>query len=114
MTLPVSSWLRLALSLAVVISLVHGFRTQILRTGTFALRAVELDGVHGWSLYTAKGVIRDASLLSSSFVRPWLTVLNFSVGRFGRRSIILVPDAVDAEALRRLRVRVLTASRGLQ
>ena len=109
MALPICVWLRLVLGLGVVIGLVHGFRSQVLRKGAFALRAVELDGVNGWSLYTAKGVARDASLLPSSFVRPWLTVLNFSVGRFGRRSVILLPDAVDGEILRRLRVRVRTA-----
>jgi hypothetical protein len=51
-------------------------------------------------------VIENASLRPSSFIRPWLMVLNFSVGRFGSRSMILSPDAVDRDSLRRLRVQL--------
>ena len=84
MAMPLTLPWRLALGLLVVISLVHGLRTQVLRSGAFALRAAELDPDGGWWLYTAKGAIQSASLRRSSFVRPRLTVLNFSVGRFGR------------------------------
>ncbi len=109
--LPLAMPWRLVLSLLVVISLVHGLRSQVLRSGRFALRAAELGADGSWLLYTAKGAIQSASLSRSSFVRPRLTVLNFSTGRFGRSSMILLPDAVDGETLRRLRVRLRTLPR---
>ena len=104
--LPVAVPLRLALGLLVVISLVYAFNAHVLRRGRSALTAVELDSVAGWSLYTSEGVVKNASLHPSSFIRPWLMVLNFSVGRFGSRSMILSPDAVDRDSLRRLRVQL--------
>ncbi len=104
--LPVAVPLRLALGLLVVVSLVYGFKAHVLRRGGSALAAVELDSVAGWSLYTSEGVVKNASLHPSSFIRPWLMVLNFSVGRFRSRTMILSPDAVDGDSLRRLRVQL--------
>ena len=41
----------------------------------------------------------------SSFVMPYLTVLNLKIGkRCTDRSIVITPDRVDEEAFRRLRV----------
>lgn len=104
--LPLVVPLRLALGLFVASSLVYSIKTRVLRKGDSAIKAVKLDPVTGWSLYTARGVIEQVSLHPSSFIRPWLMVLNFSVGRFDSRSLILFPDALDGETLRRLRVQL--------
>ncbi len=104
--LPLVVPLNLVLGLVVIISLVYNIKTRVLRTGDSALKAVALDPVEGWSLYMATGVVERATLHPSSFVRPWLIVLNFSVRRFDRRSLILFSDSLDRETLRRLRVQL--------
>lgn len=59
------------------------------------------------SFQTRRGEWRAGRLLGSSFVSPQLTVLNLrSEDRFLARHIIIVPDSVDAEDFRRLRVRL--------
>jgi toxin CptA len=47
----------------------------------------------------------EAKVLDSSFVHPWITILNLRLagGRWSR-NVILLPECVDAEAFRRLRV----------
>ena len=61
----------------------------------------------GWSLRTADGCDRPARLLES-YVHPRLLILNFRLGRFARRSLLVLPDSADASEIRRIRVRLLT------
>ena len=58
-----------------------------------------------WWLTTVSGQTFAAELLPAAFVHPLFTVLSF---RGGRRhySVILMPDVVDADMFRRLRVRL--------
>jgi toxin CptA len=63
-----------------------------------------------WSVEEASGRRADAELLGNSLVHPWLIVLNFKLAQGGRRTRILLGDELNAESLRRLRVR-LGASR---
>ena len=51
------------------------------------------------------GTWREARILGSSFVAPWLTVLNLRVeGLRLARHVVILPDNVDADTFRRLRV----------
>lgn len=51
------------------------------------------------------GLVSMVSILPSSFVAAYLTVLNLKTGTSRwRRNLLLAPDRVDAEAFRRLRV----------
>ncbi|HET7798089.1 MAG TPA: hypothetical protein VFK72_09410, partial [Nevskia sp.] len=59
-------------------------------------------------LETARGTKRDAELLPSSLVNGRVLVLNFRLADGSRRSRALFGDEVDADALRRLRARLLT------
>ena len=64
---------------------------------------------HGdWRLVTADGMEQGADLLGDSYVHPWLVVLNFSLPRRGRASVVLFPDSLHADDFRRLRVRLRT------
>ena len=65
---------------------------------------VRADG--SWELGLRDGRAESARLLDSSFVHPWLVVLNFAVGRWRRRHVLLPADSVNADTLRRLRVRL--------
>jgi toxin CptA len=60
----------------------------------------------GKLLVTRKnGLVSSTSVLPSSFVAAYLTVLNLKInGSRWRRNLLLTPDRVDAEAFRRLRV----------
>jgi hypothetical protein len=61
------------------------------------------DPVGGWSLGTVRGGEMEARLRHDAFVHPSLIVLNFSLGRWRRRSVVLLPDSLPADELRRLR-----------
>ena len=112
--LPIEPMLQLAMGLLVSINLAHALRTHALRTNSYAIRSAEWDAEGEWILFMASGEKVSAQLKGSSYVQPWLVVLNFSIGRFLSRSLILLPDAVDPELLRRLRVRLrLEASKRL-
>lgn len=54
---------------------------------------------------TRDGSFKEASLLGSSMVTPWLIVLNFSSDkRWLARHVVIFPDSADEETLRKLRV----------
>lgn len=53
------------------------------------------------------GTIQDTELtLKQSFVHPRLVVLNFAAGRWRTNSVVILPDALDRDTFRRLRVRL--------
>jgi len=104
--LPIEHWLQLIVVFAAAASLIQGLRTHVLRSSSAAIRSAEWNSEGEWVLFTTNGDELAAQLRASSYVQPWFIVLNFSVSRFGRRSLILLPDAVDPELLRRLRVRL--------
>lgn len=49
-----------------------------------------------------------AARLVSSYVHPSLTVLHFATGRLACRSVVVLADSADPEAIRRLRVHLVT------
>jgi hypothetical protein len=57
-----------------------------------------------WRLTERGGATRTGRLRWDSYVHPWLTVLNFTGAR--RCSVVLLPDSLDPETFRRLRVRL--------
>ncbi len=106
LSLPLAPWAQLAAISAVLASLVWAVRVHLLRAGGSAIASVEWDSEGNWRLFTADGGEWAAQLKASSYQQPWLVVLNFSTGRFGRRTLVVLPDAVDPGLLRRLRVRL--------
>ncbi len=58
-------------------------------------------------LQTRRGEWREGALLGSSFVSPYLTVLIVRTeGKLFARHVVIMPDSLDAEDFRRLRVRL--------
>jgi len=104
--LPLELWMQLFISLVVIISLIQALRTHILRANGSTIKSAEWDSEGEWRLFTVNGDELAAQLKASSYVQPWFIVLNFSINRFGRRNVILLPDSVDPELLRHLRVRL--------
>jgi len=104
--LPLEYWMQLLALLAVMVSLIQALCTHVFRTNDAAIKSAEWGSKGEWVLLTANGNKVAAQLQVSSYVQPWIIILNFSMSRFRRRSLILLPDTVDPELLRCLRVRL--------
>jgi hypothetical protein len=74
----------------------HRFITRIHRTADGQWRVCQADGRE----YPAE--------LSGSYAHPQLVILNFGLGRWNRRSIVILPDSAPCEQIRRLRVCLRT------
>ena len=72
-----------------------------------AMIALRYDASGALHVQSGNGTWHSATLLGSSCVTPWCTVLNLRLaGKRCSRSMVIVPDAVDAQTFRRLRVRL--------
>ena len=60
-----------------------------------------------WVLELRDGTQYETQLLPSSYVSPWLVVLNFDKTTYSKiRLVTLFRDALDPESFRRLRARL--------
>ena len=75
-----------------------------------AVQALSWDAVRGWRLRSGKGEWCPAQLLTPAFVSHRLVAVRFRVGRFSRRSVVVVADRLEENEFRRLRVRLLQSS----
>lgn len=73
------------------------------------IRRVEWAGGTRWRLYGGGCTGRTVRLLGS-YVHPRLLIMSFGIGRFRRRSVLVLPDSGDSEGIRRLRARLLANS----
>jgi len=70
-----------------------------------SVAGIEIDAAGQWRATLRNGKIVPLTLLGSSTVTPWLTVLNLrKAGRWRARHVVILPDAIDATDFRRLRV----------
>lgn len=98
---------RLILGAALTVSLLFNLHRFGVPGGRWFLRRLECGADGVWRLYYGDGRCREGRFLGG-YVHPRLLVLRFATGRFARRAAVVLPDAAEAEALRRLRVRVAT------
>ncbi|MEZ5580183.1 MAG: protein YgfX [Candidatus Competibacteraceae bacterium] len=99
-------WAKAGLLVGIGLSLAWtGYRYGWRRGGGFISRVELLDG--RWCLETGDG-IRHPAGLTGGYAQPGIVVLNFRLEGGWRRSVVLLPDAVDSETLRRLRVWLRT------
>ncbi|NMQ20441.1 hypothetical protein E4P82_15320 [Candidatus Competibacter phosphatis] len=99
-------WAKAGLLVGIGLSLAWiGYRYGWRRGGGFISRVELLDG--RWRLETGDG-IRHPAGLTGGYAQPGIVVLNFRLEGGWRRSVALLPDAVDSETLRRLRVWLRT------
>jgi len=91
--------------LLILLALVWLLWAQVLGRAPWSIREAVWDQ-QGWRLLLVDGRVRDARLAPSSYVGVSLVILNLRIGRLGRRSLVLTPDRIDADLLRRLRVRL--------
>ena len=99
-------WVKVGWIIAIVLALLgFGWRCGYRRGRGFIARLELLTG--GWLLETGDGTLHRARL-TGGYAHPGIVILNFRLESGGRRSLALLPDAADAEALRRLRVWLRT------
>lgn len=89
----------------IAVSAAYSLRRDALQHAGDAIVDLILRQGGGCELTTLAGTRLTGQVLGSTFVSPWLTVVNVGLesGR-GRRSVVLAPDSADADALRQLRV----------
>lgn len=103
LALPVA--VKLTGAAVLTISLIFYLRHYALLRAPAAVVAVELSDEMACTLETRRGERIGCALLGSSFVAPYLTVLNLQPeGKFFTRSVVILADAIDAEEFRQLRV----------
>jgi toxin CptA len=91
----------------VLVSFYRAYRRHVLQVGRRAARRVVCQEDGAWFLQDTQGVVREARLLPSTFLHPRLVILNFELCRCaGRRNLVLCPDSLDPQTLRRLRARL--------
>jgi toxin CptA len=107
----VSVWLVLPLAakigaaVVLMLSLVLTLRRHVWRTGKQAIRAIRLSGECDVAVQGQDSEWQEVVLLPSSFVSDYLTVLNLRLeGEKLARHVVILPDAIDAEQFRQMRV----------
>jgi toxin CptA len=99
--------LRWFIAVGLVANLIVVLRKQSGRPGPGNVRALLWQAEGDWMLDIVGVGWQSAQLLPSTYAHPWLVVLNFRLEEERRsRSVVLLPDAIDGDNLRRLRVRL--------
>jgi hypothetical protein len=97
--------IKAALAIAVAASLVWSLQRHALLRATRSVIALEVRDRLTAAIQGRDHVWRDARVLGTTYVSAALTVLNLRVpGERLPRHVLLVPDNVDEQAFRRIRV----------
>lgn len=110
--LPCPWWAVLLFGILILTSLLYHFYHYVLMADANAIVRLVNHGDGRWHLMARDGRSFTAQLAGDSCVHPWGVVLNFDLSPHGRRSMVLLPDALPAAEFRHLRVRLRTQSRG--
>ena len=109
LTLPFA--VKLMATAALALSLAIYLRLYALRNSPGSITSLALAADMTCTLETRRGQRLTCTLLGSSFVAPYLTVLELKPlettrwwHRLHAHSVVILPDAVDSEEFRRLRV----------
>ncbi len=96
-------WLKLVVAAVISASLVLQLRRHLLHKGDRVVIGLLWDGGDAWQLQRAEGEPLSAQLLGSSFVNPWLIVLNFKIESSRRMlPVVIMTGAIDSTSFRRL------------
>ncbi len=102
--LPLAIWIKLLLFTFCVASLTFNLRQQALRLSARSIVNFWQTSSGLWSLQDRQGRILSANLQGDSICTLYFVLLNFRLSRWQRRSVIILPDAIHQDDLRRLRV----------
>lgn len=96
---------RSILIFAVSLSLYFSIRNYVLLRGRNSIVRIMLNDADEWRLSTGQGDTINATLLPAAMVHPLLVILPFR-SQGGKYTVILTPDVINSDLLRRLRVRL--------
>ncbi len=100
------------IAVVLLLSLVVAWRKQPGKVGEGGVKTLTWQADGEWLLGTVDGKQLQANLHESTYVHPWLVVLNFrQQAKRGILSFTLAPDALDKETFRELRVRLKVAGK---
>lgn len=103
--MPLSLWVKLLISPALLASAVFYLKRDALLTFQNSTIALQVHSDCQCEIQNQQGEWEDAELLGTSFVAPYLTVLNFKIaGKHNAKHVVIFPDAIDSEQFRKLRV----------
>lgn len=95
----------LLISVGVVYSLGNALKQHVLMHGQNSITELIWDINGKWRLLAQDGKRLNVRLLGSTYLHTRIVVLNFDVDG-SKRSFILLPDALDPDTFRKLRVRL--------
>ncbi len=101
----IALWVKILLIMIAISSLYYSFYFYIWQKSPGSLIEIILNDKEEWLLIRNDGQVVAVTLRQGVFVHPLLIVLPFRYG-FRFTSVILTPDKNNADALRRLRVRL--------
>lgn len=103
--LEIPSAIKAGLAVLIFVSLGITLRRHAFLAAPGSVVCLEIRDSSAVAVLTRRGSRYDAHILGSTFVSPRLTVLNLKrLTRRGVLHVVLLPDGVDPEAYRRLRV----------
>ena len=99
---------RLILAVVILFSFLWHWRRMRLNDPTRIVRLVwEVDD--DWTLWSNDSTELVAQLRPETYESRWLVILHLQLQQGGRRSLVILPDMLDRQSFRRLRVRLRQA-----
>lgn len=100
-------WVTTTLLFAIGVNCAAGLRRHAFLLHPESIIALRIGNEEEVQVELRGGECNPCTLLSTTFVSPWLSVLNLSAGEGApARHTVLFEDSLDAEDFRRLRVRL--------
>lgn len=96
-----------ALALGVALSWLCTRRRDVLRRDPDSIVSLVWEEGNRWRLTLHGGDETGAVLRPFVFLQPWLVILHFRCDDGRAARLVLLPDMLDADSFRRLRVRLL-------
>lgn len=104
--LQLAGWLSLVIAAGVLVSLIRAWRLQVQRQHPDAICSLVWGEGKHCLLGMYSGRQQEADLCTQAFILPWLVILHFNHQRRRKRYLVLLPDMLDCDVFRRLRVRL--------
>ena len=104
--LQLTGWLSLAVFSAVLCSLTRSWRLQVRRRHPGAVRSMVWGEGKDCLLKLYSGRHEAVSLCPRAFILPWLVIVHLHSRQRHLRYLVLLPDMLDREVFRKLRVRM--------
>ncbi len=104
--------LPLAVRLGIAVAIVCSFIRQWRRTRQHAparIRRLVWEVDDDWNVWCNDSTETVAQLRPESYESTWLVILHLQLNQGGKRILLLLPDMLDRQSFRRLRVRLRQA-----